>query len=214
MITKIIQDGNKEIKYMYKSLCILVTTFVMLTFPVHASFTNPEDIRFIVINSSKETYGNELKSEITAKLDKHIPGGEIVNEDLRENMLEKLQLEDQQDLNSLAKELGTNSLLTVEILPVKSDYHDLLYYKNIKTVATLRVRLYNAITQKYTLIEDVIGRGSNTTWLPYTSIGKRSPVKEAVRKATDAGIKRINQSIVDSNALPNDNSDPKRYLKI
>ena len=199
---------------MYKSLCILVTMFVMLTFPVHASSTNPENIRFIVMDSSKETYGNELKSEITAKLNKQMPGGEIVSKDLRENTLEKLQLEDQQDLNSLAKELGTNSLLTVEILPVKSDYRDLLYYKNIKTVATLRVRLYNAITQNYTLIEDVIGRGSNTTWLPYTSIGKKSPVKEAVRKATDAGIKKINQSIADSNALPKDDSDPKTYLKI
>jgi hypothetical protein len=186
----------------------------MLTLPVHASSTNPENIRFIVMDSSKETYGNEMKSEITAKLDKQLPGGEIVNKDLRENTLEKLQLEDQQDLNSLAKELGTNSLLTVEILPIKSDYRDLLYYKNIKTVATLRVRLYNTITQKYTLIEDVIGRGSNTTWLPYTSIGKKSPVKEAVRKATDAGIKKINQSIADSNALPKDDSDPKIYLKI
>ncbi|MCC5467722.1 hypothetical protein [Pelosinus baikalensis] len=199
---------------MYKSLCILVTMFVMLTFPVHASSANPENIRFIVTDSSKETYGNELKSEITAKLAKQMPGGEIVNKDLRENTLEKLQLEDQQDLNSLAKELGTNSLLIVEILPVKSDYRDLLYYKNIKTVATLRVRLYNAITQKYTLIEDVIGRGSNTTWLPYTSIGKKSPVKEAVRKATDAGIKKINQSIADSNAPPKDDSDAKIYLKI
>lgn len=199
---------------MYKSLCILVTTFAMLTFPVYASSANPEDIRFIVVNSSKETYGNELKSEITAKLDKHMPDGEILNTDLRENTLEELQLEDQQDLNSLAKELGTNSLLTVEILPVKSDYHDLLYYKNIKTVATLRVRLYNVSTQKYTLIEDVTGRGSNTTWLPYTSIGKKSPVKEAVRKATDAGIKKINQSIAATNALPKGDSDPKMYLKI
>ncbi|SFM27386.1 hypothetical protein [Pelosinus propionicus] len=199
---------------MYKSLCMFVIMFAMMAFPVYASNANPEGVRFVVMDSCKEKYGNELKNEITAKLEKQLPGGEMISKDLRENTLEKLQLGDQKDLNSLAKELGSKYVLTVEILPVKSDYSDLLYYKNIKTVATLRIRLYNTITQKYALSEDVIGRGSNTTWLPYTSIGKKPPVKEAVRKATEDGIKKINQSIADSSVPPKDEGDPKVYLKI
>jgi hypothetical protein len=182
---------------MYKTLLILVAMFGMMTFPVSASPISPENLRFVVVDSSHEKYGGELKKDVILKLDKQMPGCEIGSNDLKATTLEQLQLGDRQYLSTLAKDLGTNSILTVEILPVKSDYSDLLYYKNIKTVATLRVRLYNAVTKQYTLTEDVIGRGSNTTYLPYTSIGKKPPVKEAVRKATDAGSQKINQSLAE-----------------
>jgi len=182
---------------MYKTLLILVAIFGMMTFPVSASPANPENLRFVVMDGSHEKYGSELKKEVISKLDKQMPGCEIGSNDLKAATLEQLQQGDRQYLSTLAKELGTDSILTVEILPVKSDYNDLLYYKNIKTMAILRIRLYNAVTKQYTLIEDVVGRGSNTTYIPYTSIGKKPPVKEAVKKAADAGIKKINQSLAE-----------------
>lgn len=182
---------------MYKTLLILVAVFGMMIFPVSASPISPENLRFVVVDSCHEKYGGQLKKEIISKLDKQMPDCEIDGSDLKATTLEQLQLGDRQYLSTLAKDLGTNSILTVEILPVKSDYNDLLYYKNIKTVATLRVRLYNAVTKQYTLTEDIIGRGSNTTLIPYTSIGKKSPVREAVQKATDAGIQKINQSLAE-----------------
>jgi hypothetical protein len=182
---------------MYKSLIVLVTMFVMLIVPVSASPMNPENIRFVVIDSSKETYGSELKNEITSKLDKQMPGCQIARNDLGRNTLDQLQRGDRQDLNSLAKDMGTNDLLTVEILPVKVDYREMLFYKKFRTDATLRLRLYNAATQQYTLVEDVAGHGSNTTIIPYTSVSTKPAVEEAIKKATDAGIQKINQSLAD-----------------
>lgn len=55
---------------MNKILVMFVAIFGMLTFPVSASPVSSEDIRFIVVDSSHEKYGSELKKAVITKLDK------------------------------------------------------------------------------------------------------------------------------------------------
>jgi hypothetical protein len=44
------------------------------------------------------------------------------------------------------------------------------------------------------LSEDVAGTDTNKTFIPYTSVGKKVTVLEAIHKATDMAAQKVNQN--------------------
>lgn len=175
---------------MNRSFCILVVLF-MIAFPVSAAPANPGSVPIIIVDSSKEPYGSELKSEIAAQLGKRLSCSQI-----EPNLTQHVELSDKEDLNNLANAVGSDYVLIVDILPVKVDFRELLIYKSLKTDATLRVRLYKSTEKQYILNEDIAGQGSNTTVIPYTSIGKKPAALEAVHKAAVATAQKLGKILV------------------
>ncbi|WP_371380793.1 hypothetical protein [Sporomusa aerivorans] len=155
-------------------------------------------IFLIVTDSSKEAYGPQLKNEVFLQIRYQLKGSvnkesEIRNENAG-NALNEINWAGTAELLELANRFGANQVLEVEILPIKSDFSDILFYKAIKSEATLRIRLYDAVKRRYILTEEVAGIGVNKTYIPYTSVGKKQTVWEAVRKAAKAAAQKINQS--------------------
>lgn len=178
---------------MNRSFWILVVLFIVLAaLPVSAAPANPGSIPLIIVDSSKEPYGSELKSEIAAQLGKKLPCRPI-----ELNLIKNLESGDKEDLNNLANAVGSDYILIVDILPIKVDFCEALVYKSLKTDATLRVRLYKSTEKQYIVNEDIAGQGSNTTLIPWTSIGKKPAALEAVHKAISATAQRIGKILVD-----------------
>ena len=156
------------------------------------------EIFLIVMDGSKEAYGTQLKAEVFSQLRNQLNGSvhqesEIENQNTN-NETDKINWTEAADLLELADRFGSNRIVVVEILPIKSDFSDILFYKAIKSEATLRIRLYDAVKRQYILTEEVAGTGINKTYIPYTSVGKKPTVWEAVRKAAKAAAEKINQS--------------------
>lgn len=156
------------------------------------------EIFLIVTDASKEAYGTQLKDEVFSQLRNQLNGSvhqesETENQNTS-NKTNKINWTEAADLLELANRSGANRIVVVEILPIKSDFSDILFYKAIKSEATLRIRLYDAVKRQYILTEEVAGTGINKTYIPYTSVGKKQTVWEAVRKAAKAAAEKVNQS--------------------
>jgi hypothetical protein len=181
---------------MNRIFCIFALLVSILTvIPVSAAPAKAESVPFIIVDSSKESYGSELKSLIAAQLGETLLSQQMELENLAPNM----EPGDKEDLNNLARMVGANYILVVDILPIKVDFREVLMYKSLKTNAVLRVRLYNAVEKQYILKEDITGRGSNTTFIPGTSIGKKPAALEAVHKAAAATAQKLGKILVDIN---------------
>jgi len=99
-----------------------------------------------VVDNSKESYDlqNEVFSQLNSQLkDAASEGSELQNksDDLGFTDISRAE---QPELLKLANETDSNQILIIEILPVKTDFDQILFYNAIKAEATLKIRLYDA----------------------------------------------------------------------
>jgi len=153
----------------------------------------------VVIDKSKESYGIQLKSEVYSQLEKQLKVPIIKESELqdvlKDNGYGKISEAEKPELLDLAVKTGANLVLVVEILPIKSDFSEILFYQAIKSEATIKVRLYDAVKKQYVLTEEVASTDTNKTVIPYTFVGKKVTVLEAVRKAIVIVAQRVNHAI-------------------
>ncbi|WP_312518902.1 hypothetical protein [Anaerospora sp.] len=155
--------------------------------------TKSQELLLIVADHSNETYGEELKKEVFTQLQNKLQ----VSVSKHSNEARTATWVEKPELLELTNQTGVNQVVVVEILPIKSDFSDILFYKAIRSEATLRIRLYDAVKSRYIVTQEVQGTARNITYIPYTSVGKKATVSEAVRKATEAAAQTINQSEAD-----------------
>ncbi len=146
-----------------------------------------QQVLLVVEDLSQEAYGAELKDLIYKQLQGQIEGLVLAQGVEVENL-------EQSDLQILAKQNNARQVLLVEILPTKSDFKDIVFYKQIRSQATLQIRLYDQTGHKYLMRETVIGTDQNTTWIPYTGVGKKVTVQKAVQNAAVILGDKVNQS--------------------
>jgi len=153
----------------------------------------------IVVDKSKESYGIQLKNEVYSQLEKQLNIPIIKESELQDvikgNGFEEISKAEKPELLELAVKTGANLVLVVEILPIKSDFREILFYQAIKSEATIKVRLYDAVNKQYVLIQEVGSTGTNKTIIPYTYVGKKVTVLEAVRKAVVIVAQKVNQQV-------------------
>ncbi len=191
----------KCLLYVVVVVVVVVMISVGVTVNCYAAEYNGSqrpEILLIVTDSSREAYGTQLKNKIFSQLRDRLNGSvnqesEAENQDPN-NGTNKIKWAESDELSELAGRSGSNQIIVVEILPIKSNFSDILFYKAIKSEVTLRIRLYDAVKKQYILSDEVIGEGINKTYIPYTSVGKKQSVLEAVGKATRAAAEKINQS--------------------
>jgi len=151
----------------------------------------------VVVDKSKESYGNQLKGEVYSQLEKQLKVAIIKENELQDvmtgNSFDNIGEAEKPELLELAVKTGANRVLVVEILPTKSDFKDIICYKAITSEATIKVRLYDAVKKQYVLTEEVASTNTNKTIIPYTSVGKKVTVLEAVRKAVIIVAQKVNQ---------------------
>jgi len=148
-----------------------------------------------VVDNSKESYDlqNEVFSQLNSQLkDAASEGSELQNksDDLGFTDISRAE---QPELLKLANETDSNQILIIEILPVKTDFDQILFYNAIKAEATLKIRLYDAERKQYMLAEDASGIGVNKTYVPYSSVGKKGAVMKAVNKAIENVVQKVNE---------------------
>jgi len=153
----------------------------------------------VVVDKSKESYGNQLKSEVYSQLGKQLKGAVIKANELQDvmidNSFDNISEAEKPELLALAVKTGVNRVLVVEILPTKSDFKDIICYKAITSEATIKVRLYDAVKKQYELAEEVASTNTNKTIIPYTSVGKKVTVLKAVHKAVVIVAQKVNQKV-------------------
>lgn len=145
-----------------------------------------QQVLLVIDDLSQETYGAELTALVYKQLQGSIPGL-LIAEDVAAANLE------QADLRAMAIQKNAKQILFVEILPTKSDFKDIIFYKQLRSQATLQIRLYDRESQKYLMRETVIGIDQNTTWIPYTGVGKKVTVQKAVQNASVIIGDKVNQ---------------------
>lgn len=192
---------------MKKVLCIILTVIVSLGAVMVCTASNNKDLSndkalLFVIDKSKESYGSQLQNDVYTQLEAQLPVIVIKESDVKEKIKndeckEISQLE-QPELLELASKMGVKFVLVVEILPTKSDFKEILFYQAIKSEATLKVRLYDATQKRYVLVEEMAGIGSNKTMFPYTFVGKKKTVLEAVHKTASIVAERVNCTLDDN----------------
>jgi len=150
-----------------------------------------------VVDNSKESYGVELKNEVYAQLAKNLKISVTKESELlyMSNGFGEMAKAERSELLELADKSDAKLVLVVEILPIKSDFREILFYRAIKSEATLKVRVYDVVKRQYSLIEEAAGTGNNKTMIPYTFVGKKPTVLEAVHKAAVLAAERINQTV-------------------
>ncbi len=180
-----------------RSLCGILMIMVCLggTVVCWAS-DNKEVTALVVVDKSKEPYGIELKNEVYTHLEEELKVIVVKENELQDVMKNNgfgdFGRAEKPELSDLAIKTGANLVLVVEIQPAKSDFTEILFYQAIKSEATLKVRLYDAITKQYVLTEEIASTGTNKTFIPYTFVGKKVTVVEAVRKAVVIVAQKIN----------------------
>ncbi|CUH94713.1 hypothetical protein P22_0779 [Propionispora sp. 2/2-37] len=153
-----------------------------------------QNILLAVVDKSKETYGSQLQQKVFAALKKHLESKVLLDRELPVgDITNDLSKAERPELLKLANKTGAKQVLVVEILPAKSDFREILFYKAIKSEATLKIRLYDVITQQYVLVDEVSGMATNKTYIPYTFVGKKVTVLEAVHKAADIAGQKVAQ---------------------
>lgn len=183
-----------------RSLCVIVMMMVFLGATVVCwASDNKEVTALIVVDKSKEPYGIELKNEVYTYLEKELKlvvrkEGEL-QDIMKSNDFGDFGRSEKPELSDLATKTGVNLVLVVEIQPAKSDFTEILFYQAIKSEATLKVRLYDAIKKQYVLTEEIVSTSTNKTFIPYTFVGKKVTVVEAVRKATAIVAQKVNGAI-------------------
>jgi hypothetical protein len=155
--------------------------------------TKSQELLLIVADHSNEAYGEELKKEVFTDMQNKLQ----VLVSKHSNEARTVAWVEKAELLELTNQTGVNQVVVVEILPIKSDFSDILFYKAIRSEATLRIRLYDAVKNQYIVTQEVQETAMNKTYIPYTSVGKKATVSEAVRKATEVAARTINQSIID-----------------
>ena len=158
-----------------------------------------EGILLVVADESRETYGLQLKNEVYTQLEKQLKIAICKDSESQEKITNysfgEISKAEKPELLALAAKTGVNKVLVVEILPTKSDFSEILFYQSIKSEATIKVRLYDAVAQQYVLTEEIRSTGLNKTIIPYTFVGKKGTVVEAVQKATTIVAQRVNQTL-------------------
>lgn len=158
-----------------------------------------EKVLLVVVDKSKEAYGIQLKNQVYDQLEKQLKFSIVPKNKLQEidkdNDLEKITEAEKPELSDLAAKNSVNRLLVVEILPTKSDFSEILFYQAIKSEATIKVRLYDAVEKQYILTAEIGSTDTNTTIIPYTFVGRKVTVLEAVHKAVDIVVQKINQRV-------------------
>jgi len=156
-----------------------------------------ESIRLVIVDHSKAAYGIQLKSEVCTQLEKQLSIRSTQKNELREVIkgldLEEISKAEKHELALMTEKMGVNKIIIVEILPAMIEYNQIVFCQTIKADATLRIRLYDADKGQYVLREDSSGKGSNKTFIPYTSIGTKPAVQEAVHNATLVAANQINK---------------------
>lgn len=176
----------KKIKWICTITTVLMLCLTMLPYPAGAANSGT---LLVVVDSSKETYGPELREDVSTQIKKQLQG--IVKEQPESKDAANLVLAERSELQKLAEMSGMAKILIVEILPIKTDFSELLFYKALQSEATLRVRLYDAAKNQYLLTEETSGKAANKTYIPYTSVGKKPTVLKAVRQAAADAAKKI-----------------------
>ena len=155
----------------------------------------------IVVDKSKESYGNQLKSEVYTQLEKQLRVSIMRESEVPEiskgTRFDKISEAEKPELLDLASQSGVKRVLVVEILPTKSDFREIIFYKAVQSQATIRVRVYDAVTKQYVFNEEVASTSINKTIIPYTFVGKKVTVLEAVHKAVTIIAQELNQKIGD-----------------
>ncbi|GMA98942.1 hypothetical protein PIPA1_17420 [Pelosinus sp. IPA-1] len=158
-----------------------------------------EVVLLVVADESRETYGLQLKNEVYTQLEKQLKIAICKESELQDKITNysvgEISKAEKPELFTLASKTGVNMVLVVEILPTKSDFSEILFYQSIKSEATIKVRLYDAVKQQYVLTEEIGSTGVNKTIIPYTFVGKKVTVVEAVHKATTIVAERVNQKL-------------------
>lgn len=158
-----------------------------------------EVVLLVVADESRETYGIQLKNEVYTQLEKQLKIAICKDSESQDKITNysfgEISKAEKPDLFALAAKTGVNKVLVVEILPTKSDFSEILFYQSIKSEATIKVRLYDAVKQQYVLTEEIRSTGLNKTIIPYTFVGKKVTVVEAVQKATTIVAQRVNQAL-------------------
>jgi hypothetical protein len=185
----------KKIQWNFSVIVAILLCFeaTVLCFANENKGVADQEILLVIVDQSKETYGTEMKNQVYNQLKSQVKGfineGNALNDTSSDN--DAIAKAEQPELLQLAKDKGAKQVLLVEILPTKSDFSDIIFYKAIKSEATLRVRLYDATTKQYRLNETVSGIDTNKTYIPYTGVGKKVTVLEAVHKATDIVAQKV-----------------------
>lgn len=149
-------------------------------------------ILLAVVDHSKESYGTELKNKVYTQLNSQLKCSTLEEND-------QIVTAEQPQLLDIVQNAGAKQVLVVEILPAKSDVSEILFYRGIKSEATLKVRLYDAEKKQYILNEAISCAYNNQTFIPFTDVGKKHSVLAAVSKAADVIVQRVNQDTKESN---------------
>lgn len=190
----------KTMRYSVCTILLIMICFGSVVCSANDSKTiSDSGILLFVIDKSKEPYGIQLQNEILTQLKKQLKVAVTEESKLqngsKSNGSDKIAKAEQPELLELANQTSSNQVLVVEILPVKSDLNEFLFYKSLKSEVTLRIRLFDAGKKQYMLHEEVSSTGTNKTFLPYTSVGKKVTVLEAVHKVTDIVAQKVNQTM-------------------
>ncbi len=185
------------IKYFfYAIIALMVSTVTAVSHANGSETSQAPHILVIVTDSSREAYGPQLKDEVISQLQKQL-NGSVAQYDIRitnNDEADKLKQVRETELPELANRFGYDQVALIDLLPIKADFSDYLFYKAIKSEAIVRICLYDAINKQYRLTEEVTGTGINKTYIPYTSVGKKPAAGEAVRKAARAAAEKIKQT--------------------
>jgi len=180
-----------------RSLCAITMMIVCFGSTLVCLANDNKDVTaLVVVDKSKESYGIELKNNVYTQLEKELKVVVAKENELqyimKSNAFAEMERAEKPELSDLAAKTGAKFILVVEILPTKSDMTQILFYQAIKSEATLKVRLYDATKKQYVLAEEIGSTGSNKTYIPYTFVGKKVTVMEAVRKAVVIVVQKVN----------------------
>lgn len=190
----------KKIQYCFSTLLVVMICVGLIAVCTanESKSVCDKGMLLVVVDKSKESYGDQLRNEVYTQLKSQLKCSLLEESGLQNSMssheYDEISKAEQSQLLELANKKGTNQVLVVEILPTKSEFNDSIFYKAIKSEATLRVRLYDRATKQYIENEEVVGIGTNKTYIPYTGVGKKVTVLEAVHQATDLVAQKVNQN--------------------
>lgn len=190
----------RKIQYFFSTMFVLMICFGLIAVCAANESKNVSDkgMLLVVVDKSKESYGDQLKNEVYTQLKSQLKCSLLEESELQNSTssheYDEISKAEQSQLLELANKKGTNQVLVVEILPTKSEFNDSIIYKAIKSEATLKVRLYDATTKQYVENEEIVGIGTNKTYIPYTGVGKKVTVLEAVHQATELVAQKVNQN--------------------
>lgn len=183
-----------------RSLCVIIMMMVCCGSTLVCWAHDKNDVTILlVVDKSKESYGMELKDEVHTYLETELKTAVTKENELQDIMKNSSFAEignaEKPELSDLAAKTGAKLILVVEILPTKSDIRQIVFYQAIKSEATLKVRLYDAIKKQYVLAEEIGSVDSNKTYIPYTFVGKKVTVVQAVHKAVVIVAQKVNKVI-------------------